>query len=210
MSHLAYIIYSTLSPVDVFYHATLCPIWPLLHSTLFLVDILTFRILSHAAFISFVLMSFRHYLPFDVLSFQRFSIIIHCFFCQPFVPFEVFAISVFFTVDVFYFNILAVNSLACPPPRRSHCRRNWSGFRQLCLLHSRTSILWWRTTQPIPSWFKVIKVPGPRNWHGCLSWQLLCWFVVVLCFGMMCEIAAGRTTTLQGHPILPNDGTETS
>jgi hypothetical protein len=102
------LLHLTLFPVDLFYHSKLRPVQPLLYSTLFPVDIfLLFDVLSHSVFITFVLMSFWHYFPFDVVSFRHFllfnvftiDLLSHLTFCPP----------TFFTVGVFYFDILSVN-----------------------------------------------------------------------------------------------------
>jgi hypothetical protein len=100
---------STLFPVDIFSHSTLCPIRRLLHSTLFPINVFYHSTLCPIQrFFTFVLMSFRSFVPFDVLSFRRF------------LPFDIlsinilsnstFCLSTFFTVGVFYFDILSVNS----------------------------------------------------------------------------------------------------
>jgi hypothetical protein len=55
-----------------------------------------FVIMSHSAFITFDIISIQHFLPFDILSF---GILSNSTFCP----------SAFFTVGVFYFNILSLN-----------------------------------------------------------------------------------------------------
>ncbi len=68
---------------------------------------LLFDVLSRLALSTFVLMSFRHYLPFDIFSFRRFlpfnifpvDLLSHSTFCPS---------TFFFTIGVFYFDILSV------------------------------------------------------------------------------------------------------
>ncbi len=45
--------------------------------------------------------------------------------------------------------------------------RNWLCFRLLCLLCLGTCTWWWRTTQSIPCWYVVIKVPATPK----LAWS---------------------------------------
>ncbi len=107
MSHSAFIIFDIISirhflPFVMSHSAFIT--FDIISSQCFLL----FVILSRSAFITFVLMSFNNYLPLDILSFQRFFYYSDVFSVDllshsPFRP------STFFTVGVFYFNILSVN-----------------------------------------------------------------------------------------------------
>jgi hypothetical protein len=66
-----------------------------------------FDILSRSAFITFVLTAFRHHLPFDVLCFRRF--LLFNIFSTDLLSHSMFCPLTFFTVGVFYFDILSVN-----------------------------------------------------------------------------------------------------
>ncbi len=118
-SHLALIIYPTLFPVDDF-----LPFDIMSHSAFLTFDIifsqhfLLFDILSRWAFITLILLSFRRYWPFDVLSFRRFllfdvfsvNLLSHSTFGpSTFCPIRCLVRRHFFTVGVFYFDILSVN-----------------------------------------------------------------------------------------------------
>jgi hypothetical protein len=108
LSDLAFLIYSTLFPVDVFYQSTFFPIRRLLHSTLFPADVFyfwTFCPLKHL--LPTFLCPFRRYLPSNVLSFRRF--LLFDVFSVDLLSYSTFCLSTFFTVGVFYFNILSVN-----------------------------------------------------------------------------------------------------
>ncbi len=89
--------------------------------------------MSHSAFITFSIISCRRFSPFNIMSHSAFFILIlmslHRFdpfdnlFFQCFLPFNVFSVNVlshstfcpstFFTVGIFYFNILSVNHVNC-------------------------------------------------------------------------------------------------